>query len=138
MLEARMTRLWLGVLTVVALGALVVAWLVARPSAAKGYSGLEFTQVTNAAAARAPLLTSRGALIEAVADKSPAYRAGIKAGAVPRHIIEESNEDLAEALSIDHDEWKREVLLQDELFFKLYADLPKELILQKELLISRM
>lgn len=77
-----MTRLWLGVLTAVALGALVVAWLVARPAAPKGYSGLEFAQVTGAAAARAPLLTSRGALIEAVADKSPASRAGIKPGAV--------------------------------------------------------
>src|SRR6185437_12871645 len=81
-LEARMTRLWLGVLIVVALGALVVAWLVARPPAPNGYSGLEFAQVTGAAAARAPLLTSRGALITAVADKSPASRAGIKAGAV--------------------------------------------------------
>jgi hypothetical protein len=77
-----MTRLWLGVLVVVALGALAVAWLVARPPAPKGYSGLEFAQVTGAAAARAPLLTSRGALIETVADKSPAFRAGIKAGAV--------------------------------------------------------
>jgi hypothetical protein len=77
-----MTRLWLGVLVVVALGALVVVWLVARPAAPKGYSGLEFAQMTEAAAARAPLLTSRGALIEAVTDKSPAARAGIKAGAV--------------------------------------------------------
>jgi phosphoenolpyruvate carboxykinase (GTP) len=46
--------------------------------------------------------------------------------------------DLAEALSLDLEEWKREVLLQDELFFKLYADLPKELIFQRELLISRL
>jgi len=28
--------------------------------------------------------------------------------------------------------------MQDELFFKLYADLPKELIFQRELLISRL
>jgi phosphoenolpyruvate carboxykinase (GTP) len=45
---------------------------------------------------------------------------------------------LAEALSVDIGDWKREVLLQDELFLKLYADLPKELIFQRELLISRM
>jgi hypothetical protein len=44
--------------------------------------------------------------------------------------------DLAEALSLNLEEWKREVLLQDELFFKLYSDLPKELIFQRELLIS--
>jgi phosphoenolpyruvate carboxykinase (GTP) len=46
--------------------------------------------------------------------------------------------DLAEALSLNLEEWKREVLMQDELFFKLYADLPKELIFQRELLISRL
>ena len=45
--------------------------------------------------------------------------------------------DLAEALSLNLEEWKREVLLQDELFFRLYSDLPKELIFQRELLISR-
>ena len=45
---------------------------------------------------------------------------------------------LAEALSVDMEEWKREVLGQDELFFKLYSDLPKELIFQRELLISRL
>ena len=49
-----------------------------------------------------------------------------------------TNEQLTEALSIDVEEWKREVLLQDELFFKLHADLPKELIFQRELLISRL
>jgi phosphoenolpyruvate carboxykinase (GTP) len=46
--------------------------------------------------------------------------------------------DLVEALSLNLEEWKREVLMQDELFFKLYADLPKELIFQRELLISRL
>jgi PDZ domain len=81
-LEARMARLWLGVLVVVALGAFGVAWMIARPPAPKGYSGLEFTQVTGAAASRAPLLTTRGALVLAVADDSPAFRAGIRAGAV--------------------------------------------------------
>jgi phosphoenolpyruvate carboxykinase (GTP) len=46
--------------------------------------------------------------------------------------------DLAEALSVDMEEWKREVLLQDDLFFRLYSDLPKELLFQRELLISRL
>jgi phosphoenolpyruvate carboxykinase (GTP) len=45
---------------------------------------------------------------------------------------------LTQALSLDVEEWKREVLMQDEIFFKLYADLPKEMIFQRELLISRL
>jgi phosphoenolpyruvate carboxykinase (GTP) len=45
---------------------------------------------------------------------------------------------LAEALALNLEEWKREVLMQDELFFRLYSDLPKELIFQRELLISRL
>ena len=61
MLEARMARLWSGVLVVVALGAFGVAWMIARPPAPKGYSALEFAQLTGAAASRAPLLTTRGA-----------------------------------------------------------------------------
>ena len=47
-------------------------------------------------------------------------------------------DDLVEALSVNLEEWKREVLSQDELFFRLYSDLPKELIFQRELLISRL
>ena len=38
---------------------------------------------------------------------------------------------------IDPEEWRRELILQDELFIKLYRDLPKELMCQRELLISR-
>jgi phosphoenolpyruvate carboxykinase (GTP) len=49
-----------------------------------------------------------------------------------------SREKLAAALHIDIEHWKREVLLQDELFIKLYGDLPKELLFQRELLISRL
>ncbi|HRJ71805.1 MAG TPA: phosphoenolpyruvate carboxykinase (GTP) [Terrimicrobiaceae bacterium] len=45
---------------------------------------------------------------------------------------------LREALAIDVQGWKREVMLQDELFFDLNADLPKELLFQRELLISRL
>jgi phosphoenolpyruvate carboxykinase (GTP) len=47
-------------------------------------------------------------------------------------------QNLTDALSLNLEEWKREVLLQDELFFRLYSDLPKELIFQRELLISRL
>jgi len=47
-------------------------------------------------------------------------------------------ERVAAALAIDVEGWKSEVLLQDELFLKLYSDLPKELIFQRELLISRL
>ena len=77
-----MARLWLCVLLVVALGAGGVAWLIARPPSPRGYSGLEFAQVTGAAASRAPLLSARGALVQQVAEKSPAAEAGIKAGAL--------------------------------------------------------
>ncbi|HEX8372596.1 MAG TPA: phosphoenolpyruvate carboxykinase (GTP) [Chthoniobacterales bacterium] len=47
-------------------------------------------------------------------------------------------ETLEKALAIDVQGWKREVMLQDELFFDLHADLPKELMFQRELLISRL
>ena len=53
-------------------------------------------------------------------------------------LSDEDRARLPEALSIDLDEWKREILMQDELFFRLYSDLPKELIFQRELLISRL
>jgi phosphoenolpyruvate carboxykinase (GTP) len=49
-----------------------------------------------------------------------------------------SAEQLAQAQSIDYDEWRRELLSQDELFMKLYAHLPKEMIFQRELLVSRL
>ena len=45
---------------------------------------------------------------------------------------------LRKALAIDVQGWKREVMLQDELFINLHADLPKELLFQRELLISRL
>jgi phosphoenolpyruvate carboxykinase (GTP) len=48
------------------------------------------------------------------------------------------SETLAKALAIDIGGWKREVILQDELFIELDADLPKELLFQRELLISRL
>lgn len=43
-----------------------------------------------------------------------------------------------ELQKIDPEEWQRELILQDELFIRLYRDLPKELMCQRELLISRL
>ena len=40
--------------------------------------------------------------------------------------------------SIKDDEWRREILHQEELFMKLYSHLPKELIFQRELLTARL
>jgi len=40
--------------------------------------------------------------------------------------------------AIDIEAWKREVISQDELFVQLYEHLPKEMIFQRELLISRL
>jgi phosphoenolpyruvate carboxykinase (GTP) len=45
---------------------------------------------------------------------------------------------LAKAQEINIEDWRREVLMQDELFMKLYSHLPKELIFQRELLVSRL
>jgi len=49
-----------------------------------------------------------------------------------------TEEKFAEMQAINPEEWKRELLMQDELFFKLYSNLPKEIIFQRELLISRL
>jgi phosphoenolpyruvate carboxykinase (GTP) len=53
-------------------------------------------------------------------------------------LTEQDVAHLDETLSLNVEDWKREILLQDELFFRLYADLPKEMIFQRELLISRL
>ena len=39
---------------------------------------------------------------------------------------------------IDIEEWRRDVLAQDELFMKIYSYLPKEIIFQRELLVARL
>jgi phosphoenolpyruvate carboxykinase (GTP) len=46
--------------------------------------------------------------------------------------------DFERVQTINVEEWKREVISQDELFIKLYSHLPKEMIFQRELLISRL
>ncbi|HEX3989248.1 MAG TPA: phosphoenolpyruvate carboxykinase (GTP), partial [Verrucomicrobiae bacterium] len=45
---------------------------------------------------------------------------------------------LAKAQEIDLEEWRREAMAHDDLSLKLYADLPKELIFQRELLVARL
>ena len=49
-----------------------------------------------------------------------------------------TRELFAKIQHIDQTEWHRELVLQDELFFKLYTRLPKEIVFQRELLISRL
>ena len=45
---------------------------------------------------------------------------------------------LEKVFEIDLEEWKHEAHLQDEFFLMLHRDLPEEIYLQKELLISRL
>jgi phosphoenolpyruvate carboxykinase (GTP) len=47
-------------------------------------------------------------------------------------------ETFAACQKIDKEEWKNELLLQNELFLKLYKTMPKELIFERELLASRL
>jgi phosphoenolpyruvate carboxykinase (GTP) len=47
-------------------------------------------------------------------------------------------EQLDAVQTIDVEEWKREVLLENEILIKLNDSLPKEMIFQRELLISRL
>jgi len=46
--------------------------------------------------------------------------------------------DFENLQNINLEEWRREVLYQDELFMKLYSFLPKEMIFQRELLVARL
>jgi phosphoenolpyruvate carboxykinase (GTP) len=48
------------------------------------------------------------------------------------------HERLAQAQAINLEEWRGEILSRDDLFFELYADLPKELTFQRELLVARL
>jgi phosphoenolpyruvate carboxykinase (GTP) len=45
---------------------------------------------------------------------------------------------LEQAQTINYNDWRREVLMQDELFIKLHSHLPKEMIFQRELLVARL
>ncbi len=41
-------------------------------------------------------------------------------------------------MTVNIEEWRREVISQDELFLNLYSHLPKEFIMQRELLVARL
>ena len=47
-------------------------------------------------------------------------------------------EQFNRAQALDAEEWKREIIMQEELFMKLYSHLPKELIFQRGLLMARL
>ena len=49
-----------------------------------------------------------------------------------------TRDDFNAMQTIDHEEFKSEILSHQELFLKLAGDLPKEMIFQRELLISRL
>ncbi len=49
-----------------------------------------------------------------------------------------SNDDFCKVMSVNREEWKREVLSHEELFIKLFDRLPKEFIHEKQLLLSRL
>jgi phosphoenolpyruvate carboxykinase (GTP) len=49
-----------------------------------------------------------------------------------------SKEDFRKLETVDPEEFKAEIMSQEELFLKLAGDLPKEMIFQRELLISRL
>ena len=49
-----------------------------------------------------------------------------------------TRERFAEMMKIDPDAWRRELVFQNELFLKIYHELPKEMIYQRELLIARL
>jgi phosphoenolpyruvate carboxykinase (GTP) len=49
-----------------------------------------------------------------------------------------SLEQFQEAQRIKEEDWRKEIMMQEELFMKLYSHLPKELIFQRELLVARL
>lgn len=49
-----------------------------------------------------------------------------------------SAQDFERVQTIGLEDWRREILLQDELFMKIYTALPKDMIFQRELLVGRL
>jgi phosphoenolpyruvate carboxykinase (GTP) len=49
-----------------------------------------------------------------------------------------TRERFDEMMKIDPEEWRNELVLQNELFLKLYHELPKEMVYQRELLVARL
>ena len=52
--------------------------------------------------------------------------------------LDYNEEQFNQAMAINDDEWKQELLSQGELFLNLYDHLPKELVYQRELLAARL
>ena len=49
-----------------------------------------------------------------------------------------SRSEFEKIQTVNSDEFKSEILSQEELFLKLAGDLPKEMVFQRELLIARL
>jgi len=49
-----------------------------------------------------------------------------------------TDEDFAKVMAYNPEEWRAEILSQGELFLKLYTNMPKELVFQRELLAARL
>lgn len=81
-------------------------------------------------------------VIDRVNGRVPAYESAV--GWLPRYedfewsSLDFSRARFDEVQRIDPAEWHKELLWQDELFLRLHHRLPKELIFQRELLISRL
>ena len=49
-----------------------------------------------------------------------------------------SREDFENVMNLDRDIWLKEIAMHDDLFFKLYDRLPKEMAFIRELLVSNL
>ena len=47
-----------------------------------------------------------------------------------------SSDQFGKLMGVDSEEWKKELLLQEEFFSRLYDKLPKEFIFMRELILS--
>ncbi|PWU07972.1 MAG: phosphoenolpyruvate carboxykinase (GTP) [Verrucomicrobia bacterium] len=81
-------------------------------------------------------------IIERCENRAGALESAI--GWIPRYqdlnwegLPEITPEKFAQLMKINTKEWLYELMLQDELFMKIYPTLPKELVYQRELLIAR-
>jgi phosphoenolpyruvate carboxykinase (GTP) len=52
------------------------------------------------------------------------------------HGLDYSKERFGDLMSVDSQEWKNELLSQEELFSKLYDKLPKEFVFMREMILS--
>ena len=77
-----MTRWTILIVLGVAVMVAGVVWYVHPPGKPRGYAGVQFSMTTRAAAHRAPLLKTPGALVHEVEGSSPAAGAGLAVGQV--------------------------------------------------------